>query len=129
MKYDWLSIIFFIQSTIIVAILLTGFFKRKQRKKHAFLMRVGIIWDIVLVLQIELSRHAIDQAIHMERNTTLLNFHIAVSVLCTLLYFFLLYSGWQLLNNQKRGLRPYHLKLGYLTIICRLINYVTSFLI
>jgi hypothetical protein len=53
------SIIFQAQSILIVALLIYGVYHRKNRYRHVKIMKSAIIWDLLLVAQIELNRGAI----------------------------------------------------------------------
>ena len=122
------AIIFQIQSTLIVVLFLVGFYFRKVRKIHIPLMATAIIWDIVLILQIEFTRSAINKAMKVPSNPGLLNFHVSIAVLTVFLYVFMGRTGYLL----KKGMiqpRRMHKVMGFLTIICRLSTYVTSFFI
>ena len=50
------------QSLCIVLLMLAGILVRKNRKLHVRVMSVAMVWDILLILQIELSRSAILKA-------------------------------------------------------------------
>ena len=58
------------------------------------------IWDILLVLQIELMRGAIDKAMKVQVNSSLLNFHVSIAVLTVFLYFFMGRTGYLLKKNK-----------------------------
>jgi len=117
---------FQIQSIIIVAILTFGISKRKNRAIHMKTMWTAIIWDLLLVLQIELNRGAIFKASKALSNPFILNFHVTMAVLCVLGYFFLIYSG-RLLNLGEQAKRTWHKRIGFTTYALRLITFVTSF--
>lgn len=120
--------IFQIQSSLIVGIFLFGFYHRKNRRLHIPSMATAIIWDILLVLQIELMRGAIDKAMKVQVNSSLLNFHVTIAVLTVFLYFFMGRTGYLLKKNKIQPKRIHRLA-GYVTIACRLSTYITSFFI
>lgn len=91
-------------------------------------MKVAIIWDLLLVLQIELSRGAIAKASKAMTNPWLLNFHVTIAVTTVLLYFVLGITGTQL-NKGKNNLRPWHKKLGVLALTLRTLTLITSYLV
>jgi uncharacterized membrane protein YozB (DUF420 family) len=120
------TIIFQIQSTLIVMLLIFGVLKRKNRKLHIRTMLTAIIWDIFLVLQIELTRGAINKASQVTENPMLLNIHVSLAMTTVLLYFAMLFTG----NKLKKGfesVRTQHMILGYTTFIIRMLTYITSF--
>ena len=120
--------IFQIQSSLIVGIFLFGFYHRKNRKLHIPSMAIGIIWDVLLILQIELTRGAIDKAMKVQVNSSLLNFHVSIAVFTVFLYIFMARTGY-LLSKNKIKPKSFHRLAGFLTIACRLSTYITSFFI
>jgi len=91
-------------------------------------MSIGIIWDILLVLQIELTRGAIAKASAVVTNAWLLNFHVTIAVTTVVLYGFMVYFGRKLLKGDN-SVRTKHKALGVLTITLRTLTYITSFLV
>ena len=122
------TIIFQAQSFLIVALLIYGVSKNKQRFLHVKIMRSAIIWDLLLVAQIELSRSAINTASKAATNHWLLNFHISLAVSTVLMYFVMLYTGKQLLNGNE-AIRKKHKVLGILRLTLRVSTLITSNLI
>ena len=120
------TVIFQIQSFLIVAIMLLGVYHRRNRKLHVKLMSTTIIWDILLILQIEVSRSAIATASKVMTNPLMLKIHLFFAVGSVLLYFFLIYSGRKLLKNEN-DIRPKHKVVGMTTVVFRIMTLVTSF--
>lgn len=123
------TIIFQTQSAIILGLLYFGASRaRINRALHVKIMTSAIIWDILLVLQIELSRKAINTATKMTSNSFLMNFHIAIAVTVVVLYGFMYFYGRKILkgDNSKRKL---HKALGIVTLLLRTSTFVTSFFI
>jgi hypothetical protein len=119
---------FQLQSTLILILLYVGVYFRRNRSRHVKLMSCGIIWDILLVLQIEITRHAIEKASQFQSNSPLLNFHVSIAVATVLLYFCLIYFGRKLLKGENQW-RKIHRHLGLITMILRTTVYVTSWII
>ena len=119
------SIIFQVQAFLIVGLLLFGVYKRRNRSQHVFVMRTAIIWDLILVAQIELTRQAINTASKAMDNHWLLNFHISLAVSTVLLYFVILYTGQKLLSGQE-SIRKSHKYLGFTTLTLRILTLITS---
>jgi len=122
------AIIFQIQSTLILLLLWVGVINKKNRGLHVKLMSIGIIWDILLVLQIELTRGAIAKASKVVTNEWLLNFHVTIAVSTVVLYGFMVYFGRKLLKGDN-SVRAKHKLLGIITITLRTLTYITSFLV
>jgi uncharacterized membrane protein YozB (DUF420 family) len=120
------AMIFQIQSGIILFLMYLGIYFRRARKIHVGLMSVVIIWDIILILQIELTRNAVAKATEAMKNPMLLNIHIAIAVSTVVLYILQIFSGRKMLKGfmQRRG---YHRKLGMLTATLRTLTFITSF--
>ena len=122
------TLIFQLQSIIIVNMLLYGFFVRKNRYQHIKIMKFAIIWDLLLIVQIELTRGAIVKASKAMTNSMLLNVHVSLAIATVLLYGLIFYTGTKLKNGDE-SVRQYHRPLGYLTLTTRLATFITSFLI
>lgn len=114
------------QSLCIVLIMLIGIIVRKNRKLHVKIMSLAIAWDIILILQIELSRSAILKASNAVSNAMILNIHVSIAVSTVVLYGFMIHSGRKILAN-KIEFRPRHRILGYSTFAMRILTFVTSF--
>lgn len=122
------SIIFQVQSFLIVALLIYGVYNRKNRFKHIKIMKFAIIWDLLLVAQIELNRGAINTASKAMTNPTILNIHISLAVSTVLLYILVGITGYKL-NNGNESIRKLHKPLGIFTLTTRIATLITSNLI
>ena len=123
------GIFFQIQSTLILLLFFYGIFvviKKKKRVTHAKIMSVAIIWDLLLILQIELNRKAIEKAIKVSSNPSILSIHIGLALSSVILYMFMMYTGKKILKGNN-ALISRHRKLGRLTILMRTLTYITSF--
>jgi hypothetical protein len=114
------------QSVCIVLLMLTGILLRRDRKKHVTIMGLAMIWDVLLILQIELSRSAILKASRAVTNPLILNVHVSIAVSTVVLYCFMVYTGRQMLSGQTQ-IRAKHRRLGYTTFFLRVLTLVTSF--
>ena len=95
-------------------------------------MPTAVIWDILLILQIELNRSAIVKATEamMELGSKLmLNIHVSIAVTTVVLYFVQIYLGRKTLSGKRPELLDRHKLLGYLTITMRILTFITSFFI
>ena len=115
-----------IQSLCIVLLMLAGIFVRRRRSIHVKIMSVAMVWDIILILQIELSRSAILKASAAMTNTLALNIHVTIAISTVVLYAFMVYTGRKLLAGQNE-IRPRHKFLGWTTLAMRILTFVTSF--
>lgn len=126
------AIIFQTQSVLIVALMLYGVSKvlgqTKNRYKHMKLMKTAMVWDILLILQIELTRGAIAIASKAMENSVILNVHVSLAIITVLLYVFVYRSGKKLdsgINEKRKS----HKMLGMLTLATRIATLITSFLV
>lgn len=85
-----------------------------------------MIWDIILILQIELSRSAILKASKALSNTMALNIHVSIAVATVLLYGIMVYTGRAMMDG-KNEFRKRHRILGYTTFAMRILTFITSF--
>ena len=115
-----------IQSFCILVIMIAGIYWRKMRTRHVRLMSAAMIWDVLLILQIELSRSAIMKASKVLNNPVALNIHVSIAVTTVVLYGMMIYTGRKLLRGQP--VRKEHRLLGYTTFFMRVLTFATSFL-
>lgn len=122
------QVIFQIQSTIILALIYIGLYYRPFPNRHVKIMSIAIAWDLLLVLQIELTRGAIAKAGKALSNPLLLNFHVGIAVSTVILYFALIYTGRRMLKKDYE-VQKLHKFFGYTAVTFRTITYVTSYLV
>lgn len=122
------SIIFQVQSFLIVGLLFYGVYNRKIKYKHMKIMKAAIIWDLLLVAQIELNRGAIMKASKVVSNPTILNIHVSLAVSSVLLYGIIYYTGTKLSKGDEK-IRKWHKGLGIVTLTTRILTLITSNLI
>lgn len=91
-------------------------------------MKSAIIWDLLLVAQIELTRGAVEKASKVMSNPTILNIHVSLAVSTVLLYLLVWITGTKLKNGNE-GIRSIHKPLGILTLTTRIATLITSNLI
>ncbi len=89
-------------------------------------MSVVIIWDILLILQIELTRSAIVKASQVMTNPMMLKIHLFFAIGSVVLYVLMIMSGRKLLKGDI-SVRPKHKKLGWTTLAFRTLTLVTSY--
>ena len=122
------QVIFQIQSTLILILIYIGLYYRQFPSRHVKIMASAITWDILLVLQIELTRGAIGKASKAMTNPMLLNFHVTIAVTTILLYFALIYTGRKMLANNYE-VQKLHKFLGMTAVILRTATYITSYMV
>ncbi|MBC7713520.1 MAG: hypothetical protein H7177_09280 [Rhizobacter sp.] len=120
------ALVFQIQSIIIYSMMVYGITKRKNRKIHVPTMYAVIIWDVILILQIELGRNAIAKASKAVTNPMILNIHVSFAVLSVVFYVLLLFTGRKLLKGD-RSVRPRHKLFGWTALTLRTLTLITSF--
>lgn len=127
------QIIFQAQSILIVILMLYAvslvFGKNKNRNKHSKLMKLVIVWDILLILQIELTRGAIAKASKYTENAMLLNIHVSLALATVLLYFVTAFIGKKIMDEKREDLIAKHRLIGRITVLLRLSTLITSFFI
>ncbi len=120
------TVVFQIQSALIYLLMIYGISKRKNRKIHVPTMTVVLIWDVLLILQIELSRDAVAKASKVTVNPMLLNIHVSFAVLSVVFYGLLVYTGRKLLSGDNK-IRPRHRLFGWTAFTLRTLTLITSF--
>lgn len=115
-----------LQSLCILVIMFVGVYWRKKRARHIRTMSIAMIWDVILILQIELSRTAILKASKVLNNHMALNIHVSIAVTTVILYGMMIYTGRRLLRGDP--IRREHRTLGYITLFMRVLTFATSFL-
>lgn len=118
------------QSIAIVLLMLLGVYFRHQRYIHVKFMSVVIIWDFLLILQIELARGAIEKAGQMMKNAIILNIHVTLACTTVVFYGLMIYTGRKILKGPVSVvLKRYHGILGRMTLVLRMLTFFTSFFV
>ena len=118
-------------STFVLFLIFLGLKFRHNAKLHMGLMSFAFLVDLVLLLYIETSRHAIahvSKSVLTAQSDTLLYFHVTVSTLTLVLYIVQIVSGIKLFKGWAPG-RQFHQRAAMAFIALRLLNYATSFFI
>ncbi len=103
-----------------------GITKRKKRKIHVPVMSAVLILDVLLILQIELGRDAVEKASKAISNPMLLNIHVTFAVLSVVFYILLVFTGRKLLRGDN-AIRPSHRLFGWTALALRTLTLITSF--
>ena len=106
-------------------ILLFGLIIKKNKYLHVRLMSTAIIFDLSLVLLLELQRHAIETTLQNELSN-LQRAHIYCSTLAVLCYIPTLILGLRLYKN-KPSSRKWHLRFGGFAFLFRTIGFIMMF--
>jgi uncharacterized membrane protein YozB (DUF420 family) len=120
------AVVFQIQSFLVYALMVFGISKRKQRKVHVPTMITVLTWDVLLILQIELNRGAVEKASKAIINPLILNIHVSLAVSCVVFYILLIYTGRKLLQGQN-NYRLRHRIFGWTAFALRTLTLITSF--
>ena len=124
------AIVFQLQSFLILSLMTWGIYLRCQRTIHIKMMVTAIIWDLLLIAQIELGRDAIHKATQSMTisplNQMILNIHILLALTSVVLYVCMIISGYKLLKGSLT-IRPKHKRLGWMTYSIRILTFITSF--
>lgn len=120
------ALVFQIQSVIIFSLMMVGIAKRKNRNQHVPIMKTVLVWDVILILQIELTRGAINKASEAAINPMLLNIHVTFAVLSVVFYGLLVWTGRKLLAGDN-SIRPKHKIFGWTAVVLRTLTLLTSF--
>lgn len=120
------AVAFQTQSFIIYALMIFGITKRKNRKIHVPVMSAVLILDVILILQIELGRSAVEKASKALVNPLILNIHVSFAVLSVVFYVLLVITGRKLLKGEHT-IRPRHRLFGWTAFALRTLTLITSF--
>lgn len=90
-------------------------------------MLTAIIWDILLVLQIQLARGAVQKAVQVNQNHAILNIHVTFAISSVLMYGVMIVLGRALLKG--KNVRIWHKRAGILTLTLRTLTYMTSYFV
>jgi hypothetical protein len=116
-----------ILSSLVFGLILTGlWFRRRSQVVHVRLMTAAFLCDLLLVVYIEASRHAVETV--ATRGNSLIWFHAAVSVLVLAGYVAQIAIGRRMLAGIRTP-RRVHIALGVAFVGLRSLNYVTSFML
>lgn len=120
------AVVFQVQSFLIYSLMVFGISKRKNRKIHVPTMSIVLIWDVALILQIELGRDAVAKASKALVNPMILNVHVTFAVLSVIFYVLLVFTGRKLLKGDQ-SMRPRHRLFGWTAFALRTLTLITSF--
>jgi uncharacterized membrane protein YozB (DUF420 family) len=114
-------------STLVVLLLAVGLWFRKRNSKiHQRIMLSAFAADLLIVIYIESTRHAVEKVVAQVR--PLLWFHAGVSVAVLGCYVAMFVLGRRLLAGRIET-RKMHRILGFTFVGLRSLNYVTSFMV
>ncbi len=114
-------------SSLVVVLLAVGlWFRHRRPQLHLRLMISAFVLDLLLVLYIEISRHAVEKVV--ARVSPLLWFHAGVSAGVLLCYVAMILLGRGVLAGQSRS-RKWHFVVGLTFVALRSLNYVTSYMV
>ena len=120
-----------LQSLLILVLLVFGVQvvrKTRHRKRHVKIMSLAMLWDIFLILQIEISRGAVLKASRALENPLALNIHVSIALMTVVFYGLMIFSGTKVLHGDMTSFKRHRL-LGRITLIMRTLTLATSFLV
>ncbi len=120
------TLIFQVQSFLILLLMYVGVYNRKYRMRHVKIMSTAMIWDILLILQIELTRSAIDKATKVITSPIALKVHLFFAVSTVLLFIVMIIIGRKVLAGNNK-LLPRHKFFGWTTLAFRTMTLITSY--
>jgi len=116
-----------VASSLVVVLLAVGlWFRHRRPQLHLRLMISAFALDLLLLLYIEISRHAVEKV--MARVSPMIWFHAAVSVGVLLCYVAMILLGRGILAGQENS-RNWHRNVGLTFVVLRSLNYVTSYVV
>jgi len=114
-------------ATLAFAFLSVGLLNHRYRAGHVLFMNAGIALDLVIVLTLEIQRHAVETAISFTLSP-LQQAHIASSSVATALYIPILILGWKRYRGSSRlSIRTWHQRLGMTAFVFRALGFILMF--
>jgi len=120
------AVIFQVQSILILTLMYVGVFYRRNRSRHVKIMSSAMAWDILLILQIELTRSAINKASKVVTSPIALQIHLFFAISTVLLFIVMIVLGRKVLAGNNK-LLPKHKFFGWTTVVFRTMTLVTSY--
>jgi len=114
-------------STLVLFLVAAGLWIRKKNPQwHQRLMVAAFSSDLLLVLYIEFTRHAVEKVVSRVR--PLIWFHAAVSLAVLGCYVTMIVLGRPMLAGRYET-RALHRAVGITFVVLRSLNYVTSYMV
>lgn len=114
-------------ATVAYALMVMGLFFRHQKQIHYRLMSTSITLDLLIVIILEFSRHAVETAAAMTL-PIMQQAHILASLIAVLLYFPIVTLGILRLNgNTSPKVWSAHKTIGFTAFIFRTIGFLLMF--
>jgi uncharacterized membrane protein YozB (DUF420 family) len=116
-----------VASTAVLVLICAGLWVRKRnRQLHLKLMITAFASDVLLVLYIELTRHAVEEVAAQIR--PMIWFHAGVSLAVLVCYVLMILLGRPMLAGRYET-RTLHRTVGVAFVVLRSLNYVTSYMV
>jgi uncharacterized membrane protein YozB (DUF420 family) len=114
-------------STAVLILILCGlWFRKRNSQMHLRLMISAFTADVLLVLYIEFTRHAVETVAAKVR--PMIWFHAGVSLAVLLCYVAMILLGRPMLAGRYET-RKLHFAVGIAFVVLRSLNYVTSYMV
>ncbi len=116
-----------VASTFVLVVILCGlWFRNRNPQVHLRLMVAAFTADVLLVLYIEFTRHAVETV--AARVRPMIWFHAGVSLAVLFCYVAMILLGRPMLAGRYET-RRLHFVVGMAFVVLRSLNYVTSYLV
>jgi putative Ca2+/H+ antiporter (TMEM165/GDT1 family) len=116
-----------VASTIVLVVIALGlWYRRRNRRAHLWLMLSAFTADVLLVLYIELTRHAVETV--ATKIKPIIWFHAGVSLAVLVCYVLMILLGRPMLVGRYET-RKLHFIVGVTFVVLRSLNYVTSYMV
>lgn len=125
----FMTIFFQFQSFCIFSLMIYGVSVSRKRKWHIKIMTASMIWDLLLILQLQYEREAVQGAI---RSFTVFNYPLWIHLFfacCSLILYIVMISLGRSLLGGKREILKQHRFFGWVTLSFRFLTFVTSFFV
>ncbi len=123
----WRASVLHLASTMVLLLIVCGLWYRKRDSRiHLRLMITAFVCDVLLVLYIEVTRHAVETVVARVR--PLIWFHAGVSLAVLACYVAMILLGRPMLAGRYET-RKMHLAVGIAFVVLRSLNYVTSYMV
>ncbi|QOV88119.1 hypothetical protein [Humisphaera borealis] len=115
-----------IVSAIVLVLVGCGLYFRKRPAWHMRIMTSAFVMDLLLVLYIEATRHAVEKVVSQIR--MMIWIHAGISLGVLVCYVVMIWLGRRALHGNKAS-KETHRNLGMLFVTLRGLNYATAFMV
>lgn len=113
-------------SAIVLVLVFCGLYFRKRPKWHMRIMASAFVMDLLLVLYIEATRHAVEKVASQLK--LMIWIHALISLGVLVCYVVMIWLGRRALRGDKAS-KSTHRNMGMLFVTLRSLNYATAFML